>query len=534
MEKKKCRVVVVGAGISGLSGARLLDGADVDVTVLEARSRVGGRTYTKRDQSYKYCDVGGSYVGPTQNKILRLSRELGVETYRINNTGDYVHFSRGKTLRFQSTWPAFKNPFAWLDINNTFRLMDKLLEQIPPESPWLCQYADEWDNKTMKEWFNSVCWTRTAKEFCQSFVLTNVSMEPGEVSMLWFLWYVRSCQGTKRIWEVENGGQERKFIGGSMQISEKMAEQLDERVILEEAVVLIEQSDDGAVVHTNTHKKLECDYVIVALSPSLYQRIQFSPPLPALRSQLIQRVPMGSTIKNSVFYKRAFWRDAGMNGFGTVIDEGEPVINVVDDCKPDGSFPALTGFILGDQARRLTVMTREERRRLTCECYAKVFKTDEALEALAYEENDWNAEEWSGGCYTSTYPTGVMTRFGKEIRKPLGRVYFAGTETAVKWSGYMDGAVEAGERAAREILCRIGDISESEIWQDDAPPEDVPELAFEETFWERNAPSVDGVIKMTSQTIIIVTAAVTIYKYSKFHSAWYNRLGEYVMGKMTG
>nr|AIT11918.1 monoamine oxidase [Platynereis dumerilii] len=523
MATDSCDVIVIGAGISGLSAAKLLNEKGVKVIVLEARDRVGGRTYTRRDSSYKYCDVGGSYVGPTQDRIVRLAAELGIKTYKINNTGDYVHFSKGKGTRFQGTWPKFWNPFSWLDVNHLFRKMDQLMEEIPVEQPWNSPHAEEWDNKTMKEFYDETCWTEAAKEFGVAFVNTNVTMEPSEVSMLWFLWYVKSCGTSRRIWEVDNGGQERKFVGGSMQVSEKIADILGSKLKFNEAVYKVSQKEDKVTVECASGKKYAGKYVIMAMSPTLQQKLLYDPPMPPIRSQLIQRVPMGSCIKNYVMYKRPFWREKGMNGFTSAADGIEPVGNTVDDCKPDNTVPALTGFIMGDQARRLSVMTREERYKETLECYARIFGTDEAFDSVGYEEHNWVADPYSGGCYTSTYPPGVMTRFGKEIRKPFGRMFFAGTETAVLWTGYMDGAVEAGERAARESLNAMGMLPEDQIWQVEPMSQDVPTRPLKISTWESVAPSVDSIVRLTSTVAFGALLGYTAMKHQHALSRLFDR-----------
>lgn len=515
-------VIVVGAGISGLSAAKLLHEKGLRVVVLEGRDRVGGRTYTKRDPSYQYCDVGGSYIGPTQDRIVRLATELGIKTYKINDNGRYVLFSRGSRMKFEGTWPQYWNPFAWLDLNNLFRKMDQLMEEIPVEQPWNSPHAEEWDNKTMKEFYDENCWTQASREFGAAFVTTNVTMEPSEVSMLWFLWYVKSCGSSRRIWEVDNGGQERKFVGGSMQVSERIAEIIGSKLKLSEPVYRICQTDEDITVHCTSGKQYQGKYAILALSPTLQQKLIYEPPMPALRSQFIQRVPMGSVIKNNVYYKRAFWREKGMNGFSTAADGIEPVGNTVDDCKPDNSMPAITGFIMGDQARRLSQKTKEERHKETIECYARIFGTNEALESVGYEEHNWLADPFSGGCYTGTYPPGVMTRFGKEIRKPFGRLFFGGTETAVLWTGYMDGAVEAGERAARESLNALGLIPQDQVWQTEPPSQIVPTRPINVSLWERVAPSVDGVILLSKTAALAAVLGFVATKHQGAISRLFN------------
>ncbi|KAM6447064.1 amine oxidase [flavin-containing] B-like isoform 2-T2 [Liasis olivaceus] len=463
-DDNKYDVIVIGGGISGLSAAKLLHDSGLDVVVLEARDRVGGRTYTVRNKHVKYVDLGGAYVGPTQNRVLRLSKELGLETYKVNEVEHLIHHVKGKSYPFKGPFPPMWNPITFLDYNNLWRTMDEMGKEIPNEAPWKAPHAEEWDKITMEELLDKVCWTNAAKRFATLFVNVDVTSEPHEVSALWFLWYVKQCGGTARIFSTTNGGQERKFIGGSGQISEKIMEYLGNRVKLEKPVTYIDQTGGSIIVETLDHERYEAQYVISAIPPVLSLKIHFNPPLPSMRNQLINRIPMGSVIKCIVYYKDAFWKKKDYCGSMIIEDEDAPIGLALDDTKPDGSFPAIIGFILARKCRRLINLTKEERKTRICELYAKVLGTQEALHPVHYEEKNWCEEQYSGGCYTAYFPPGIMTQYGRILREPAGRIFFAGTETASEWSGYMEGAVQAGERAAREVLHSMGRYS-GEIWK---------------------------------------------------------------------
>ncbi|OXB55513.1 hypothetical protein ASZ78_001365 [Callipepla squamata] len=478
-------VVVVGGGISDLG--------DVESTSTTPVLSTGSHDDDGRNDKNKqvnYVDVGGAYVGPTQNRVLRLAKELGIETYKVNVDGYFIHYKWGKSRQFVSLNPPTWNPFVYLDYNNFWRTMDKMGKEIPPEAPWDAPHAKEWDKMTMKELINKICWTKAVKDFATLFVNVNVTSEPHEVSALWFLWYVRQCGGTARIFSVTNGGQERKFVGGSGQISEKIMERLKGRVKLERPVVCIDQTGDNVIVETLNHETYE--YVISAIPPILTTKIHFKPELPPKRNQLIQRLPMGSVIKCMMYYKEAFWRKKGCCASLFIDDEECPIGITLDDTKPDGSFPAIMG------------------KKKICESFAKAMEMEEALHPVHYEEKNWTMEQYSGGCYTAYFPPGIMYSYGRVIRQPIDRIYFAGTETATQWSGYMEGAVQAGERAAREILYHMGKIPKNEIWMPEPESKDVPSRPFTTTFWERNLPSAPGLLCLLGSTVFFtsVTAAV--------------------------
>ncbi|KAF7250941.1 Amine oxidase [flavin-containing] A, partial [Varanus komodoensis] len=336
-------VVVIGGGISGMSAAKLLFESGINVVVLEARDRVGGRTFTVRNKQVKYVDVGGSYIGPTQNRILRLSKELGIETYKVNVAEAFIVHTNRKTYPVSDTFPSVWNFLANLDINNFWRTVDIMGKEIPSEAPWDAPHAEEWDKMTMKQLIDKHCWTKAAKELATCFVNANVTSETYEVSALWFLWYVKLCGGTARIFSVTNGGQERKFVGGSGQITERIMEQLKDNVKLERPVISIDQSGDDVIVETLNHEIYKCKYVISAIPPVLTTKIHFKPQLPTKRNQLIQRIPMGSVIKCMMYYNEAFWKKLGFCGGTLIMDDEAPISVTLDDTKPDGSVPALMG-----------------------------------------------------------------------------------------------------------------------------------------------------------------------------------------------
>ncbi|XP_044525158.1 amine oxidase [flavin-containing] A [Gracilinanus agilis] len=518
----KCDVVVIGGGISGLSAAKLLAEYEIDVIVLEARNRVGGRTYTLRNEFVDYVDIGGAYVGPTQNRILRLSKELGLETYKVNVKECLIHhlkdvyreydscISSGKSVAFRGPFPPVWNPIAYLDYNNLWRTLDNMGKEIPFEAPWQAPHAEEWDRMTMKELIEKICWTKTARNFALLFVNINVTSEAHEVSALWFLWYVKQCGGTTRIFSVSNGGQERKFVGGSGQVSEKMMELLGERVKLERPVSYIDQSGESVMVETINHERYECRYVISAIPPILTCKIHFRPELPSERIQLVQRLPMGAVIKCVMYYKEAFWKKKNYCGCMLIEDDDAPISITLDDSKPDGSVPAIMGFILARKSHQLASISKELRKRKICELYARVLGTQEALQPIHYEEKNWCEDQYSGGCYTAYFPPGTMTQYGRVIRQPFEKIYFAGTETATYWSGYMEGAVEAGERAAREVLNAFGKVPKKDIWAPEPESKDVPALTITTTFWERNLPSVPGLLMGIGATTSIITLCIMI------------------------
>ncbi|XP_077983265.1 amine oxidase [flavin-containing] B-like [Glandiceps talaboti] len=509
MGERQCDIVVIGAGISGLSAAKLLSEEGLDVLVVEARDRVGGRLYTVQDPAFQYSDMGGSYIGPTQNRIYRLAKEVGVESYKVNVKEKTILRSGSTKMKYRGTIPPIYNPLVAMDVNNLMRTIDDLADTIPLSAPWKCPKAKEWDSITTKEWVDKACWSKFTRGIAQALVRAVYAVEPEELSFLHFLWYIKSGDGIMRITSTKDGGQERKFIGGTQPLCEKVADTFGkDRVILNSPVMKVEEDEEGISVCTSD-MVYKSKFVICAISPALIGRMAFSPPLSPQKIQLIQRVPMGSVVKTVMFYDRTFWREKGFCGM--VATDGL-VSAGFDDTKPDGSHPAIIGLVTGQPAREMSLLTKDERKRRLCEFYADLFETDEFLKPINYIDHDWLTEQYSGGCYTGIMPPGVLTQFGSVMREPHGNIFFAGTETATEWSGYMEGGIQAGERAAREILCAMGKISEDEIWQDEPEAEDMPAVSLELSKIEKMLPSPQGFLNFMMTSIILITGVVLVTK----------------------
>src|SRR6218665_473869 len=513
MSQTEVDVAIIGGGISGLSAAKLLTEQGLDVVVLEARDRVGGRTYTIRDPAFKYTDLGGAYVGPTQRRVARLAKELGLEFYKVS-------LEKKAILRFQNKWQAYTglippifNPITLMDVNHLQQTIIKLSALVPADAPWKAPKADLWDSMTLKEFLDKTCWTNFAYEMGAIICRSVLCAEPHEISLLAFLWYMSSGQGPERVINSTNGAQERKFVGGSMQLSERLADCVKGKVRLQSVVVQVQQTDDKVRVRTSSGDEVIARYLISAMPLSLLNRVSFTPPLPSMKLQLIQRIPMGSIIKTMIFYEKRFWQDIDLSG--QMLTDTGPILYCLDDTKPDGSFPCIMGFILADRARKLTALRPEERKELLAKHYAEVFRCPEFLHPVNYAEMNWMEEEFSGGCYTCNFPPGTLTRYGKEIRRPFLRTYFAGTETAAYWAGYMEGAIEAGERAAREILCAAGKIPLSEIWKDEPPVAEFEEIPFVPMFIERIMPSVPVFLSCALASVVVFGAWIFRCTYAK-------------------
>jgi monoamine oxidase len=168
-----------------------------------------------------------------------------------------------------------------------------------------------------------------------------------------------------------------------------------------------------------------------------------------MRDQLCQKVGQGSSSKFVVVYEYPFWRKNGMNGM--VYSDSDLIRATMDSTMPGQNLGVLTALSSGRDARNLGLMEEREREKEVLRCLANFFG-DSALRPLAYYEKDWSADRWARGGYGAHFGPGVLSQFGPSLTKPVGPIHWAGSETASEWRLYMEGALQSGERAAKEVL----------------------------------------------------------------------------------
>jgi monoamine oxidase len=440
-------VVVAGGGLAGLAAAREATRSGAAVLMLEARGRVGGRTLNAELGDDKVVEIGGQWVGPTQDRLYELAAELGIETFPTYIDGENVLELGGKLRRYSGTIPRL-NPVSLLEIELARRRLDALGRRIPLEAPWEAPGAARLDRTTLASWLRRTLHTGAARRLVEIAVNTVWGADPADLSLLYALWYMRSGGGFDSLLDTEGGAQQDRFHGGSQLISLRMAEELGDRVLLNAPVLRVEHGGERVRMIAG-EVQVSARRAIVAMAPPLCDRIEWSPELPPARSQLAQRMPWGSYVKCLAVYDEPFWRADGLSG-ESVSDEG-PATTTFDNSPPDGSPGILLGFSSGGDGRALQRLGENERREAVLRGLARVFGP-RALRPERFIEQDWSRERFTGGGPVCFMGPGVWTGFGRAMRQPVGALHWAGTETSDVWSGYMDGAVRSGERAAREAL----------------------------------------------------------------------------------
>lgn len=439
------RVIVVGAGVAGLSAARTLARAGVDVTVIEARDRVGGRTLS-RDLDGQRIDLGGQWIGASHRRLQRLAGELSLATFPQHGTGKKVlDRGDGKLHTFSGFLPKV-GLFALIDLGLKLGKLEKLAAAVPPRDPMAAPGAAELDARSLADWLEANVRTRRARDMIGLAAQMILACEPHEVSMLYFLLYARAAGGVQALAEIEGGAQERRFVGGAQQVSEKLAAELGARVVLGNPVRAVEQHGSGVTVHT-AQGPIQGDRAILALPPALLGTLELGE-LSSARAQLHARMPMGKVVKCIASYERPFWRARGYSGEAFSI--GGLVRATFDDCDASGDHAALVAFAVGDRAKELAALPAEQRRPLWLRELARLHGA-EAHRALSVVDLDWTSEVYSAGCYVGVMPPRLLSETASALRTPAGRLHFAGTETAVEHIGYIEGALESAERVVAEV-----------------------------------------------------------------------------------
>lgn len=471
-ESIEADVAIVGAGLAGLVAARGLVAAGARPLVLEARDRVGGRLLNEPIGEGKVVEVGGQWIGPTQRRIAALAAELGVETFPTHDAGRHLIEMGGKRGSFAGAFTDASlnlvrdlastiSPLALTDFEQARARLDRMARQVPLEAPWSAPKARRWDGQTFASWVRRNTRTAAARSLLELATEAVWAAEPSDVSLLHVLFYTHSGGGFNTLIGTGGGAQQDRFHGGSQRLALLMAEQLgEERVRLAAPVRRIEHSGEGVVLHADGPGgeagglAVRARSAIVAIPPTLAGRVAYDPPLPARRDQLTQRMPQGTVIKTMAIYETPFWRAEGLSGQAT--SDVNPSRVVFDNSPPDGSPGVLLGFLEGRLAREWGARPAQERREAVLAGHARLFG-ERAARPVDFIERVWADEEWTRGCYGCLMVPGGWTEYGSALREPVGRLHWAGAETATVWNGYMDGAVQSGERACAEALSDLDD-----------------------------------------------------------------------------
>ncbi|KZS69492.1 monoamine oxidase [Mycobacterium kansasii] len=441
-------VCVVGAGFAGLTAALRLKQAGRSVTLLEARDRVGGRTFTVERDDGSWIDKGGAWIGPTQDRIYALMHEFGVSAFKQYTGGEAMMVVDGKQHRYQGTVPWTMSPWASLNLGAAMFEIGQMCKTIPLDAPWEAKKAAKWDRMTLAQWLRNNVMSKAAHDLLETAIAGTYTSDASEVSMLFVLYQMASGGGPGFVLGGDGGSQDSRPVGGMGAIYRPMAAELDDAITLSRPVRSISQDSDGVTVQADG-LTVRAGRVIVAVPLAIASQIVYEPMLPTDRSFLHQRMPSGAIVKVSIVYDEPFWRACGLSGQSAA--PGSLATVTIDGCPDTGAPGVLVVVIEGPTARQYERLDEAGRRQAVLDALVDRFGA-RAGRPVDYVEQNWSRERYSGGGMISHAPPGVLTQFGHALRRPCGRIHWAGTETSAAMCGWVDGAIRSGERAASEVM----------------------------------------------------------------------------------
>ena len=435
-------VIVIGAGPSGSYAAKLLHDQGVRVKLVEAKDRVGGRTWsTKTDAPGGPIDFGGQWIGETHVLLPELGAELGLQTVSSVKPGnDLFVFNGDVEVGEEDQVPTGA---SWAgELTRSFELLDEAGARLGWAAPWASAHVGELDSMTVAQWLEQNVQSSEVRLIHEVMVNILNGASTTEVSMAYWAYFVHQGEGIESLIGTRSGAQVAWFVGGMGQVTQLIADKLGHDVHLNWPVTRIEQDPTGVTVFSG-ERRLRARFAILAAPPSAGSRMIFDPPL---------RAPMGRLSKIQVRYDEPFWQERGLSG--AAFECGDLAFWLFDGSKPTDSLATIVGFIGGKHLDVWHSMSPDEREKRFIEILVNNFG-EKSRDVRYVHETDWTVQPWTGGAPVTFMPTGLLSSAGSALREPVDRLYFAGTEAAPMWSGYIEGALRAGKIAAGDVLARL-------------------------------------------------------------------------------
>jgi monoamine oxidase len=455
MEHGDFDVVVVGAGLSGLAAARRLLAEDVGpLLVVDARDEPGGKCIWRTVGGH-LVHPGPAWTAATQDHIKALAGAYGIAIHRIDVEGAKVARPEKGAVRFSDGTGPRLTGVSRDEFERGRAELSRLCEQVPASRPWDAADAERLDTTTPASWIISQS-SDPVVQGALAQLFKSAGASPSPPSMLSVGAWINSCGGL--------GGLETNvdelFVGGVAAIPVAISRDLGERLRLSWPVVQISWSGAGVKV-TGPRGTVSAKRAILAMSPADTRKIQFCPGLSTRREILHRGWFTTGGIKMLFVYVSPFWHRASADRppiAGVINAAGEPA-TVLDQSPADGHVGVLAASLRLQPDEASVALSDDpldgaaalQRRVLDTlvRCYGV-----QARSPVGTNVTNWYQEPFISGCHGFAQP-GVLRHCGEALREPVGPIHWAGTDTADVWINHMDGAVQAGERAAGEVATAL-------------------------------------------------------------------------------
>ncbi|KAH8697982.1 monoamine oxidase [Talaromyces proteolyticus] len=443
-------VIVVGAGLSGLQAAYDIQKSGLSCVVLEARDRVGGKTYSIPQANGRgIIEAGGAWINDTnQSKVSSLAKRFGLEFVIQTMEGDSIMHEPGR--------PGQRFPNGQLPENLGLEAITEIaslfarLEELSLTSD-ITKDNSKHDDITLEEFIQVEGCGATAVANAAILTRALLALEPSEISALYFIMYCKNAGGLERLMsDGVGGGQYMRIRQGAQAIAEGLNSSLiPGSVHLSTPATAIIQRESGLLVEIDSGVRLRCKKVVVSIPTPLYSTIAFDPPLSDHKLQYSSRTKLGELSKIILVYDQPWWRARGLSGVSQ--SSLGPICATRDSSIDQDQHYSLTCWVSGEPARQWSKLPQEDRLQRVLGQIEDMFG-DTIPVPIQILEKEWKKDVWSKGGPCPTTPPGILSVHGHALSMSERDIHFVGTETAEVWTGYMEGALRSGARGAEEVI----------------------------------------------------------------------------------
>lgn len=447
-------VTIIGAGLAGLAAALELNRAGWQTTVLEARQRVGGRVVTVRDgfSGGQYAEGGGEFIEDFHPRMLALIQEFNLQLDPLRGMSGWT-----ECLAFEGKVGPSEAVSVWgldvgIEIEKVWAALAELGQRIPdPEHPTTAPDAQALDQQSAAAWLASLDVHPLAKKTFAARIRSEYTTEPEHLSLLdlarWGAFYYARPDYERGAFRIR---------GGNDQLPIAMAQALpDVRLNAVVSAIRLGESNGEVIYCSQTsdvtlEQTIRSDYVVLAIPFGPARHIAFEPPLPSKTQAMLSGLTYGQVTKVLIQYRR---RLPAMGWNGQVQTDLPITCTWHSTESQGGDFDIVTVYTGANAGAEFSALSDAERIKTAIEQVEQVC-LGSAQYVIAARTLAWPNEPFTQGSYVA-YGLGEVTAYWELLRQPVGRLYFAGEHTAAH-QGYMEGAVESGQRVAREIMTRVG------------------------------------------------------------------------------